>query len=673
MSDRVARRVRRSFPSQSSKTRRARRVGLLAAVGFVFASASLSAADIVPIEAFARFNKLTDPRLSPDGVHLSLTSDLGDGHYALHILRLADQQQTALLRLPRYEMPLTVEWVGDHRLVLSKGRKWGSLEAPIPLGEIIATDADGEKQTYVYGYQQSTRTRGIDRGFGVIEGLPQTPNGHFYMRAYAGESRRSLLYDVDTVRTTHKLIADVGEPHLGFALRRDGSAAYAFGTDDDDNYLLFRNDGGDTWTPVTQSSLGGQWWPFAFSSDGTQLFGYFSSDGEPLSVVRSDAAGQGRTVLAQDAFANAGRLLWSAPPTQPFAAYSTSGIPRPTYFDEAGEETLRHRALRQALPGLQVDYVDHTTDGGKSLLFAHSDRNPGAWYLFERGNRKLSKLLDLQAAIPPERMGERQPFRFSASDGVELDGYMTIPHGADPSKLPTVLMPHGGPHADGDRWAFDNDAQFLASRGYLVLQVNFRGSTGRGRRFETAGYMQWGGRIQDDLLDGLRWSIAQGHSDPARICTYGASFGAYSAMMIVAKAPDLVRCAVGFAGIYDLALMHTKGDIRSDRSGRNYLARVIGRDPAQLAADSPVSHAGDIRAAVLLIHGEDDERAPFAHAKAMRAALSAAGREPEWMAVPKEGHGFYNEDNTIAMYRRIEAFIGAQIGGAMPDAATAQE
>lgn len=618
----------------------------------------------MPIEAFARFNKLTSPRLSPDGLHLSLTSDLGDGNYALHILRLADQQQTALLRLPRYEMPLTVEWVSNDRLVLSKGRKWGSLEAPVPLGEIIATDADGEKQTYVYGYQQSTRTRGIDRGFGVIEGVPQPPNGHFYMRAYAGESRHSLLYDVDTVRATHRLVADVGEPRLAFALRRDGSAAFAFGTDDDDNYLLFRNDGEDAWTPVTQASLGGQLWPIAFSADGSQLFGYFSSAGEPLSLVRTDASGQGRTVLAQDAFANVGRLLWSTPPTQPFAAHSTAGIPRPIYFDEAGDEARRHRALRQALPGLQVSYVDHTTDGSKSLLFAHSDRDPGAWYLFERDGSKLSKLLELQAAIPSERMGERQPFRFKASDGVELDGYMTIPHGVDPSNLPTVLLPHGGPHADGDRWSFDNDAQFLASRGYLVLQVNFRGSTGRGRRFEEAGHLEWGGRIQDDLLDGLRWSIAQGHTDPARICTYGASFGAYSAMMIAAKAPDLVRCAVGFAGIYDLALMHTKGDIRSNRSGRNYLARVIGRDATQLAADSPVSHAADIRAAVLLIHGEDDERAPFAHAKAMRAALDTAGRAPDWMAVPNEGHGFYNEDNTIAMYRRIEAFIGAQIGRA---------
>jgi dipeptidyl aminopeptidase/acylaminoacyl peptidase len=185
---------------------------------------------------------------------------------------------------------------------------------------------------------------------------------------------------------------------------------------------------------------------------------------------------------------------------------------------------------------------------------------------------------------------------------------------------------------------------------------------GRGRNFEEAGWLKWGTRIQDDLIDGVRWAIEQGYTDASRICAYGASFGAYSAMMVSVRAPDLFRCAVGYAGLYDLPMMYAKGDVQESRYGRNYLNRVIGRDKADLAANSPTTLAEKIKVPVLLIHGEADERTPFAQAKAMRAALQKAGNAPEWMAVPKEGHGFYNEANQIAMLRKLEAFLDQHLG-----------
>ena len=647
------------------------RTGWIAAVSVclalgAYAGGATAGPAPVPVEAFADSSLTGSPRLSPDGLHLAVSVELGEGHYALAIYRLQDMQRTAFLRMPRYELPADAYWVSDRRLVIAKGRQMGSREQPRATGEIIATDLDGSNQKYLYGYRETPRIAGLHRGYGAIEGLPAVRNGHFYMRRYSYNSNVSQLYDVDTGRGTARLVADIPVRNLSFTLDRNGVPRYAHGVDDDDRYLLYAAEAqGANWTRVPPEQMGGRFVPGALSADGRQVYGFLSVDDGPSVLVRANLDGSARHVVAEDGFRDVDDLEWASAPLQPFAANIGEGRPRTLYFDPDSEEATLHQALARGFPEHQVSYASHSADGSVRLLYAYSDRDPGAWFVFDSVKRKASRLLARREAIDPARMGERRPFRFRASDGMELDGYMTIPQGiVEPRQLPMVLLPHGGPHAAGDTWPYDNDAQFLASRGYLVLQVNYRGSQGRGRRFEEAGYLQWGTRIQDDLLDGVRWSIAQGHADPRRICAYGASFGAYSAMMVAARAPELIRCAAGLSGLYDLKMMYSKGDITSSKSGRNYLARVVGRDDAALAAGSPTAQAASIKAPVLLVHGEVDERTPLAQATAMKAALERAGNAPEWMVVPKEGHGFYKDENNIAFYCRLEAFLDRHIGGA---------
>lgn len=206
----------------------------------------------------------------------------------------------------------------------------------------------------------------------------------------------------------------------------------------------------------------------------------------------------------------------------------------------------------------------------------------------------------------------------------------------------------------------------LASRGYMVLQVNFRGSSGRGVAFEHAGFRQWGTRIQQDLIDGVRWAIDHKYADPARVAVFGASFGGYSALMSTIRAPGLFRCAIGYAGVYDLPMMFHKGDIQDSRSGRHYLAYAVGTDEASLRANSPADLADKINVPVFLIHGEKDERAPFAQAQAMRAALQAAHKPFQWMAKPGEYHGFYDVDNNVQMYQAVLKFLATYIGPGAP-------
>jgi dipeptidyl aminopeptidase/acylaminoacyl peptidase len=366
-------------------------------------------------------------------------------------------------------------------------------------------------------------------------------------------------------------------------------------------------------------------------------------------------------VLASDGFGSIGTIEWTPLPRQPFATALATGVPRVTYIDPNASMAKLHLALSQKFPGY-VHFIDFSEDGSELLFSVSSDRDPGTYYLINTHNYKVTRLFAVAPWINPTTMAERRPMHFKASDGLELEAILTLPNGVDATGLPMVLLPHGGPIGVQDSWFYDNDAQFLANRGYLVLQVNYRGSGGRGADFKEAGYLTWGTRIQQDLIDGVKWAIGEKYADPQRICVYGASFGGYSAMMTTIRAPGLFKCAVGYAGVYDLAMMYSKGDIREHKSGRSYLRTVIGRDDAELDANSPARLADKIDVPVLLVHGEDDRRAPFAQAKAMRAALDAAHKPYEWLAKPNEGHGFYSEADNVEFYQRLQDFLAKYIG-----------
>lgn len=634
---------------------------LLLLVVFGSSKGTAAAAPAVPVEAFAKASPFSMPRLSPTGEYLAFATDFGGGNHALQVVRLSDMQRTAVLRLPIYQTPFQIAWVSDKRLVIAKGRKYGSLEEPLPSGEIIASDFDGQNQRYIYGYEQQNAAAGLDRGFGFIEGIAETNDGRFYMRQLKRVPTNSMLYAVDTHRPTFKLIADINVPSLEFVIDRAGVARYAWGRDDEDNYLLYASDDGRDWKPLSPAS-GGIWTPLAFSADNSRVYARLSRNDGPSQLVSSDPQGGSLDVLASDAFASVGYTQWTEHPSVPFAAAPLLGRPQLNYFDPGRPAAQLHKALAELLPQQHVTFNDISRDGQAVLLHLNSDRDPGAWYLFRRSTNKLEKVLAPREAIDPAMMAERRPVRFKASDGVELEAILTVPRDSESARLPTVVLPHGGPHGVSDDWFFDTSAQFLANRGYLVVQVNYRGSGGRGRAFEQQGYLQWGTRIQQDLLDGLDHAVGKGLADPARVCTFGASFGAYSAMMLAARAPERIRCAAGLAGVYDLKMMYRKGDIKDNAYGRNYLQRVIGRDDADLVANSPTTLAAAITVPVFLAHGERDERTPIAQANAMRTALTAAGRPPQWMAVAGEGHGFYNDDNSIAFYQALEKFFRENIG-----------
>lgn len=629
----------------------------------------------IPLQAFARHVDLSDPTLSPDGkfVSVAVATDNGENHM-LAIYRIADMKLYSILRLPKYELPIGTVWVGNDRIVLEKGRMIGPLDKPYATGEIITSTIDGKHQDYLYGdkpYGRRSGTRNLDYGFGSIVGLPEPRNEHFYMDARSwNDDTHSFLYDVNAHDSARHLIGDIGKPYMNFLVGADGHAAFAWGVDIHNTFVAYRHVADDRWTQLPAADTGAYWSPIRYNPAGTSIYAMWSQDRGPEKLALFNANGVFDKTLAADPHGNIGEVEWTAPPRRPFAAIPDTGMPRPIMIDPNAPEAKLYAALLRAFKGKVVHFLSYSADGRELLFSVDSDQDPGGYFLIDRTTNKVSKLFDVASWLPRDRMAHRQVARFKADDGTELEAILTLPPNRQPFKLPMVLMPHGGPIAH-DSWYYDNDAQMLASRGYLVLQVNFRGSDGRGPAFYQAGYGKWGTRIQQDLIDGVKWAIREAYADPQRICVYGASFGGYSALMSTIRAPKLFKCAVGFAGVYDLDLMYNKSRFHGSAYGRSDMRMQLGDDEAAWRAQSPVNMADKVDVPVLLIHGTDDRTAPFQGAEEMRDALEKAGKPVQWMAVDHEGHGFYTVKNNVDMYQRLLAFLKQNIGPGAPVQAAA--
>jgi dipeptidyl aminopeptidase/acylaminoacyl peptidase len=378
-------------------------------------------------------------------------------------------------------------------------------------------------------------------------------------------------------------------------------------------------------------------------------------------LVECDLDGGYRMVLASDCFSSVTHVMWNPETGTPIAAvFAGGGRPKVQYLTN-GTYAQIMQALSQGQPADFVSMEGASDDGSTLLISVRGDRNPGALALFERKGMHARPLYQVLPWIKPADMPARMPIRFKDRDGVEIAGFLTLPNGGNQKNLPLVLIPHGGPIGLSDGWFYDAWAALLANRGYATLQVNYRGSGERGYNFGRSGYKQFATGIQDDLIDGVKWTIAQGYVDPNRICVFGGSFGGYSSLMQPILAPKLYKCAIDYAGVYDWRIGMDKSDTRRIAGGQVYFKDAIGsRDDAY--AMSPVSMMDKFNVPVLIAHGKDDPRVPYQNATDLRSYLDKAGKPYEWLAEPKELHGFASEEHNEELWNMIVPFLGKYIG-----------
>ena len=326
------------------------------------------------------------------------------------------------------------------------------------------------------------------------------------------------------------------------------------------------------------------------------------------------------------------------------------------------EDKQLHDRLTALLPDMEILVTGRDDAENKLILRTMNDRTPGAYYLYEKRTDHLKKIADVAPWIVPEQMAAMQPVTFASRDNLTIHGYLTLPVGVPAHNLPLIVLPHGGPQAR-DVWGFDSEAQFLANRGAAVLQVNYRGSTGYGKRFTQAGFKQWGREMQDDLTDGVRWLIAQGIADPKRVAIYGGSYGGYAALAGLAFTPDLYACGVSYVGPSNLfTLLETLPPYWEPERLREY--EVIGdpeKDKDLLTAVSPIFHADKIKAPLFVAQGANDPRVNKAESEQIVAAVRRLGKDVVYMLKDNEGHGFQKEENRFDFYREMETFFGKHL------------
>jgi dipeptidyl aminopeptidase/acylaminoacyl peptidase len=401
--------------------------------------------------------------------------------------------------------------------------------------------------------------------------------------------------------------------------------------------------------------------PVGFSADGRTLLVISSVGAEAARLVRVDLATGSTEVLAEDPEADVSAVRSHPDSREP---QIVTFLKDRSVYRVLDPSVARHLAAIRAMnPGDPV--FTGADDADRVWLVAFTnDAGPVSYYAYDTATGAGSFLFEIRPELSEYELADMEPFSYTARDGLTIRGYLSFPPGEDRTDLPTVLLVHGGPWAR-DAWGFDPQAQWLANRGYLCIQVNFRGSTGYGKAFLNAGDREWGGRMQDDLSDAVAHAISQGWSDPARIAIMGGSYGGYATLAGAAFTPDMYCCAVDIVGPSNL--------ITLIESVPPYWAPMIAQfhnrvgDPAKdrdfLWSRSPLSVADRIRIPLLIAQGANDPRVKQAESEQIVAALEKAGIEHDYMLFPDEGHGFAKPENRLKFFAAADKFLSRYLGG----------
>lgn len=398
-----------------------------------------------------------------------------------------------------------------------------------------------------------------------------------------------------------------------------------------------------------------------FSPDNQALYMVTSLGNDTTQLLQVDIATGQQTILATDPHYDVENVLVQ-PKTH---AVQAVGVERDRFSWILLDPDLREDfKVLEKLAGPSFHVTNRTLDDRQWIVTLFKDTKPASYYLYDREKQNAQFLFNSRPSLDSYTLSPMQPISFQARDGMTLHGYLTLPAGYRPNNLPTVLMVHGGPWTR-DQWGFSPSVQWLANRGYAVLQVNYRGSRGYGKIYLNAGNREWGARMQDDLIDAKKWAIEQGYSDPNKIAIYGGSYGGYATLAALAFTPEEFCCGVSVVGVSNLTTFlktippywQTSSILFDKRIGR------LDEDEEMLKDRSPVFRADQIRRPLLIAHGAKDPRVNQAESDQIVSAMHANHQKVEYLLFPDEGHGFVRPVNKLKFYAAAEHFLSQQLGG----------
>lgn len=650
----------------------------------------------IPVETFFTYAKVSAAKISPDGKYLAMAianDKTGLEKNVFVIISLADMKAQARIDMLGDESIQNFWWADDTRVLVAGETKTGSLDQPVGNGDLYAVNVDGTKKIKLLpaaeGDRGTQQLVGAGNGHGaavyfggilyhdadkdskhiIFQGYQyegasatyhQLPKA-YQLDIYTGQMRRvaigsensgDLVADNDgNIRVTQG-IDSKGKPQLFYRATADGDWKDISG-------LIRNEDNGFVETNV-----------LGFTPDNKQLYMEARGKDTTLGLYQADPEALTMKPLFEDPDFDVSDIVWSFKENgayHPVAVNTMPGLPAVHVVDPDDQLVDYIAQLYDAFPGQDIRITSVTRDHKMMVVFAYSDRNPGDFYLYDTKANQLRELFAVKPEIDPTKMATMTPVTITARDGVVMRGYLTLPPRSSGKNLPLIVNPHGGPHGPRDEWRFDPEVQLFANRGYAVLQLNYRGSGGYGLKFQQLGYRHWSSTMQDDLADGVAWTVKQGYVDPNRVCIYGASYGGYAAFENPIRYPNLYKCAVGYVGAYDLTLLGERGDVSHFAGGSTAMDEYLGDDMEERKRESPAYNADKLTIPVLIAYGGADVRVVPKHAENMMEALDKAGKKYDKpIYYPNEPHGFRDQQHNFDLYTQMLAFFDKYIG---PDAA----
>jgi dipeptidyl aminopeptidase/acylaminoacyl peptidase len=622
----------------------------------------------LPVETFFAEPDISSPRLSPDGHYVAFLTTLGWGKVGIALQDLVTPgKQPEAFASAQDENIKTFFWKGNDFIVY--GGDPGGNESYAWRSVAVASPKSGRKREAVIlndSYDGGRLGHKVDI-MQIVDALRYDPH-HIMVEGNKERDSRTFGVFFEDVRTgARNLIPDYDPSFEKTTFLADNNGALRARRGVAGKKMIYEvcPAPGATYVKVAEFPAENPKWDFLF----------FAADNETLYLLNwehSDTATlhslNVRTRELSPPLFNspdgeisgvrdgpAGGILISWDRSKLYGVRYETDKPHYKFFDPAREKL--QQMIDGALPGTLNEIVSSSQDEKIHVVLAHSDRDPGTFYILDTRHGRLGPIGRVRPKVNPAQMQPMEPISYQARDGLVLHGYLTRPANSTGHRVPLIIHPHGGPYGIRDSWGYDPEVQFLASRGYAVLQVNYRGSGGYGTSFERAGYHEWGGKMQDDLTDGVKWAIAQGIADPGKVAIFGASYGGYATLAGLTFTPELYCCGINYVGPSDLQRLVSQVLWATGDEGKLSYETQIGTNYELLRSRSPVNFVDHIRVPLLNAYGFNDPRVDIEQWKLLEPKLKQFNKSYEIIREDEEGHGFRNESNRVAFYKKVETFL----------------
>jgi dipeptidyl aminopeptidase/acylaminoacyl peptidase len=594
----------------------------------------------IPLEDFFRNPEKTAFQLSPNGEYFSYLAPW-ESRLNVFVQKIGADSAVRITSETARDIAGYL-WKGDNRILFLK-------------------DTGGDENFHLYGVNvDGTDMKGLTVFDKVrtdpIDDLKETEN-----EVIVGLNKRDPTvfdpYRLNVITGEMTMLAENPGNIMGWMTDHEGKLRLAIASDGVNQTILYRETEEGSFSPVLTTSFKETVNPALFTFDNKMVYALSNLGRDKSALVLFDVAnGKEQEILFETQEADLEGVDYSRKDKKLLSVTWVTDKDKEHFFDPEFEAMKKE--LEQKLPGYQVYMGSHNKAEDKFMIRTMSDKSRGAYYFYDKNTKSLTKLADLSPWLNEKDLSDMKPVSYTSRDGLTIHGYLTLPKGAKPKSLPVVINPHGGPWAR-DYWGFNPEVQFMANNGYAVLQMNFRGSTGYGRKFWEASFKQWGRTMQDDISDGVKWLIDQGIADPKRVAIYGGSYGGYATLAGLTLTPDLYAAGVDYVGVANMfTFMKTVPPYWKPLLDMFY--EMVGNpvtDSLMLAEVSPVLHADKIKAPLFVAQGANDPRVNKDESDQMVAALKARGIDVEYMVKDNEGHGFHNEENRFDFYRGMITFL----------------